>query len=391
MLQKIGGFVKNNYKKLYVLALFGLPFSGLYLYRLGSFNRGDSLYETPGFLQIRDHSMLVHNIALAPIKFLEYLMLKIDQPNSTLLRLVSLLFLGISFIIFYRILLKWYTSRIAIIGTFMLMTSTISLSLGRFTFQSVAYYLLIPSIILMGTWLRSKKYVKRIVYIFPSLAILAYLPGSIILFVVIATVFRKRLMAAWKFCSAKNKILGTSTAFIILMPLIYSLIKNPQQLKVFFGIDRLFDGSAPKTFLRSFNELFMNGIDQPQLWLSGTPVIDIVCVVLFLLGLYSIFKSPHTLRARLMVGLLAIGLIIVSVGSVASVVLLIPIIYIFVAQGVAYLLQNWFTVFPNNPAARTIGVMILLIPLLLSAGYNSERYFRAWHSSPKTVQALSIK
>lgn len=391
MFKKLGGLFKNNLYKMCFVLVFLILFSGLYLYKLGSFNRGDSRYENPNFLGIKDHSMVIHDISLAPIKFPEYLMLKIDQPNSTLLRLVSVFVLLITFIIFYRLILKWQTHRVAMLTTFLFMTSSISLALGRLTFQSVIYLLVIPTILLMGSWLRSKKYIKRVIYVLPATAILMYLPGFLILLATILIFFRKRLMAAWRFCDVKFRLIGMISAVIILLPMIYSLLKYPPQIKYFLGIDRLFDGSIPSTLINIPKTLFYSGFNEPALWLKGTAVFDIVSIVFFLLGIYAFTKSQHTLRAKVLAGLGLICIVIISLGSVANVILVVPLVYIYISKGIAFFLQNWFVVFPRNPAARNLGVSLLIIPLLLSGGYNCQRYFRAWHSAPETVQALSIK
>lgn len=394
MLKKVGGLIKNNWYKLFFGLIFIVVFAGLYLYRLGGFVSGNSVYETPKYLGINGVEALFSHLELAPIKVLELAMLKIDEPNSTLLRLVSVLFVGISFIIFYRLILKWQTHRIAILSTLLFATSTFSLNLGRFSLQDSMYYLVIPSILLMGTWLRSKKYVKRVIYVLPATAILLYLPGFFIIFAITLVVFRRRLMAAWRFCDVRLRLVGSAIATLLLVPMVYGLVKYPSQITEFFGIDRLTKNGindVVNRFIDIPNELFWSGLNEPHRWLYGTPVIDVVTVVFVVLGIYAFKKSVHTLRARLLVSLLLLCWLIISFSSVSTIALAIPLLYIFAAKGMAFMLQNWFIVFPRNPAARNIGAVFLFIPVFLSAGYNMQRYFAAWHDSPKTIQALNIK
>lgn len=394
MLKKVGGLIKNNWYKLFFGLIFIAVFAGLYLYRLGGFVPGNSVYETPKYLGINGVEALFSHIALAPIKVLELGMLKIDEPNSTLLRLVSVLFVGISFIIFYRLILKWQTHRIAILSTLLFATSTFSLNLGRFTIQDSMYYLLIPSILLIGTWLRSKKHVKRVIYVLPATALLLYLPGFILIFLVTLIVFRRRLMAAWRFCDVRLRLVGSAIAALLLVPMAYGLVRYPNQITEFLGIDRLTKNGindVVNRFIDMPKELFWSGLIEPHRWLFGTPVIDVVALVFIVLGIYAFGKSEHTLRARLLLSLLLLCWIIISLSNVVTVALIIPLLYVYVAKGMAFMLQNWFIVFPRNPAARNLGAVFLFIPVFLSAGYNIQRYFIAWHDSPKTAQALNIK
>ena len=394
MFKKVGGFFRNNWYKLVFGFVFLSVFSALYLFRLGSFVRGDSIYETPKYLAINGVDIIFQHISMAPIKVLELAMLKIDEPNSTLLRLVSVFILGISFVVFYRLILKWQTHRIAILSTLLLASSTFSLNLGRFTLQDAMYYLMIPSLLLMGTWLRSKKYVKRVLYALPATAILLYLPGFSLILIITLVVFRRRLLAAWRFCDTRFRLIGSSVGILLLAPAVYALIKYPSQIYEFFGIDRIANGNINSLITRLTDipkELFYSGINEPYRWLYGTPIIDIVTLVFFILGFYAFIKSQHTLRARLLFSLLIICIVIICLGNIATVALLIPLIYIYVSKGMAFMLQNWFTVFPRNPAARNLGAIMLFIPVFLSVGFNVQRYFTAWHNSPETVQALKIK
>ncbi len=394
MIKKVGGIIKNNWYKLGFGILFIVIFCGLYLYRLGGFVRGNTVFETSRYLGINGVEALFSHLALSPIKFLELIMLKIDEPNSTLIRLVSVFIVSISFVVFYRLILKWQTHRIAILSTFLFATSTFSLNLGRFSLQDSMYYLVIPSILLMGTWLRSKKYVKRVLYVLPVTAILLYLPGFIFILLTTLVVFRRRLMAAWRFCDVRLRLVGSSVALLLLVPMVYGLIRYPNQITEFFGIDKLTKNGINEVVNRFIDipkELLWSGLSEPHRWLFGTPVIDVVTVVFIVLGIYAFKKSVHTLRARILYSLTLLCWVILSLSNVATIALIIPLLYIFAAKGLAFMLQTWFIVFPRNPAARNLGAVLLFLPVILSAGYNMQRYFIAWHDSPKTAQALNIK
>jgi hypothetical protein len=64
--------------------------------------------------------------------------------------------------------------------------------------------------------------------------------------------------------------------------------------------------------------------------------------------------------------------------------LLIPLLYVFVATGIAYLLKEWLKVFPRNPVARNFGIGLLVIAIVTSVVYNVRAYYVAWPHAATT-------
>ncbi len=103
----------------------------------------------------------------------------------------------------------------------------------------------------------------------------------------------------------------------------------------------------------------MSGIDEPTLWLFGSPIFDAATGVLAVTGLVYMAKDKlHPLRAITLAGLLlvSIGLLIIGGGVYISVI--VPLIYIFAAFGIFYLLEQW--------AGHFSRATLLLAPLATS-------------------------
>jgi len=369
-----------------------LVFAALYLTKLGSLVPGNSMFERPDFLGITSKHDLLEQVVFLPLKILQAVMVKIDDPNATLLRLLSTVVILASLMSVYFVMERWHTRRIAALSTFMMASSTYVLQLGRFSAHEVLYISVVPFILLMGEWLRSKRHVCKLPVTLIVSALLLYIPGVWILLVPLAIFFNKRVRLAWKFVDHKHRIAGIAGFILAAAPLLYSLVRYPSQLPVVLGIDRATAGNITQVleqFVELSKQIFLRGPNEPFKWLVGTPVLDIATVILAVLGVYSYIRGQHPLRARLLGLFIIVGVIVAATSMYATLALLLPVIYILAANGIAYLLQSWFTVFPRNPAARSVGVACVIVLVGIVAAYHVKRYYFAWPNAPATKQALS--
>lgn len=389
--KNVGNFF--TLKKIAYGSIFIVLFIAFYIYHLGRLIPGNTRFESANQLMINGHDKILQHISLAPIKFLEFLMLKIDQPNSTLLRLVSVFFIFIALVAFYKVVFTWRDSnRMALISTFLLGISAYVLHIGHFASNESIYLCVIPLLILVGIWLKTKKHLNLVLIAFPIIALLLYIPGIWFVLACLAFFFRKRMKLIWKFSVKKYRYTGIALAIILLIPMIYSIILYPGQISEILGIDRLTnEGLIPVlTTIRDLPiQLFVSGIDhQPQNWLKGTPIIDVVSVVFIILGIVAYKNSNHTLPVRLVIFFTILSILIIGLSTNATIALILPVLYLLIGRGIAYTLQNWFAVFPYNPIARGIGITLLMIPIALISYYNYQNFFHAWRQSPETIKVL---
>ena len=118
-LSSVKKYLKSNYKNYSLILVLCAPFIAAYTYRLGSFIRGDTKYETRAYLGLLSSNDLFTNVSNLPIRFLQMVMMKIDEPNSTLLRLVSVLGIAVATITLFLVLSKWHSKRVAYMTIFL--------------------------------------------------------------------------------------------------------------------------------------------------------------------------------------------------------------------------------------------------------------------------------
>jgi len=114
------------------------------------------------------------------------------------------------------------------------------------------------------------------------------------------------------------------------------------------------------------------------------PILDAFTLLAAALGIYFYAKHSKAWRSRTIVMMFAIGVILVALGGPVGLSLLVPLLYVTAAAGLAYILHDWLKVFPNNPLARGLGISLVALLVGLSCIYNLRAYYVAWPHNPDT-------
>jgi hypothetical protein len=65
----------------------------------------------------------------------------------------------------------------------------------------------------------------------------------------------------------------------------------------------------------------------------------------------------------------------------------LPLLYLVLGGGFAYLLHQWKKVFPRNPIAEAAALSLLGLLMLCMIAFHTQRFFIAWRYSPTTAEA----
>ena len=80
-----------------------------------------------------------------------------------------------------------------------------------------------------------------------------------------------------------------------------------------------------------------------------------------------------------MIGSAVVGIVAGALGQLLfAVIMLLPFAYSVIAAGIEYLLDEWYSVFPKNPFARSFGFLVLTSVVLFSMYYQLTRFFVVW-------------
>ncbi len=330
------------------------------------------------------------NILYAPLKSLQFALLKLTE-NDAWIRLGSVAAALAAAYFLYALLKKWHTTRVAILTSAMFVTSSWFLHNGRMTGGDILFLPVMPAMILVFLWMLSKQNQHKLPLASVLLGLLLYIPGTWIILLAGLIMYRKALLRLVQSLSRRSKVINGSLFILTIAPLIYSFTYRQRQIIEWLGYNnasKISPGEILQNFIDIPRHLLLSGPGDPLYWLAGTPIFDIFSVAMMILGIYAYRAGYYPAREKLVFGACLLAVLLIGLGDVVGLGLLIPLLYILIANGLAYLLQSWFTVFPRNPVARTAGIVLLSAVVALSCFYNLQRYFVAWPKSEATKSAI---
>jgi hypothetical protein len=369
-----------------VLVLAGLGW--LLLYKLGSLTGGLSRGELAAAAAPVGWHGIYHQPLYLPLKLVRSAVFFVDANHGqTLTRLPNTVFGGLAIISFIWLVRLWHGSRTALLAGFLFATSAWVLHASRLASFDVLYLWAMPTLILLHVLLN--RYTERAIVWYGSILIwglMLYIPGLVWLVLFEAWLQRATLLKAWRHFGRWWQRLLYLLAGLIWLPLLILDLTRPGNLRTWAGLPAHF--LSPIHTLKQFGSvpvhLFVRGPQYPDIWLGRMAVLDIFSLAACAAGIYFYVTHIKAARSRLLAGLAFIGFVLVGLGGPVGLSLLVPMLYIGAATGIAYLLHEWLQVFPNNPLARGLGIGLVAIAISLGCIYNLRAYFVAWPHNQAT-------
>lgn len=366
-------------------------------FRLGTLTPGLSQSEATAqaHLALRDISIrsILENPLYLPYSIILFVLQAFGLHGPAALRGVSAVIGTISCVSFYLIIRRWHTPRLAIFGALLFATSSWFLHVARYGSTDILYVGII-AVILTGVWLQQSKR-RRLMLAFALIAstLYIYVPGMI-WFIFLTGIWQaRRLINEMRRVPWWFNVLLLLGGVVMLLPLAWGLSHDTSLIKPLLGLPKTWPtvGELLQNIINIPVFIFVRGPNDPATWLPGTSYLDIFSGMMLIIGLYwSIFRFRLD-RIRITYGVLALGSILVISGGPTSMVILIPFLYLLITAGMTFMLQQWFTVFPRNPIARTIGTSLLSLAVLVTVFYHVNHYFIAWPNTPSVRNAFNQK
>lgn len=385
---------KYGVEILLVTAAFVLLFLLLW-FRLGSLTYGYAAnVEVTGQQAAKSWHSIMANPLNAPYTVVQHIVLLTGHHGVTSMRLVTTMWAIVAMVLFYLVARQWHSVRVAALATWLFITSSWFLHTARLATPEILWLVSILALVVLFSP-RRDGFDNRLSFplLIGTLGATMYVPGMIWLILLSIFLRRENIADAWYaaggFFIRSVSIIG---GLLLLAPLGRAFYLSPSLIKQWAGIQTM---ETPLLIARQFfavpKHLFVSGPFDPVHWLGRLPLLSVFEIVMFVLG--ATFYATHlkAARSRFIIILSLLAWLVIGLGGAVSLSLIVPAVYLILTTGIAYMLHEWFKVFPHNPVARSIGVAIIAVAILLTSVYQTRSYFVAWRYSPDTAGAFTKK
>lgn len=380
--------------------LLGLCFF-VFVYKQNSLIPGANTYEVELANKIEAYEYPWRKPADSPFATVAWIISKMTfMEPITAARFLTAISATLSVYMFYVLLRNWLLSPgKALVGTILFATSSWTLAIGRGAYSSTLGIFLLLLIFTLGSRLlfTTRPFIDWVLLI-SATCVAVYTPLIIWLVFIAGIISMLHYKDRQKGQPIKRwqKIIIGFLAGVLLTPLVIGLLADAENALILLGIDSLVDSipTALLSMIDSLKTLFIANtadLDSP-LALGRLPLLDIFSAFMFLLGLYYFERRLKLKRSKLLFGGFALGLIVTSLSGfdIVRFSLLLPIVYIFVAAGIHEAITRWLAVFPRNPLARSLGVIMITVVVGFVGSYHLRRTFLARPGNVEVVSRYQI-
>jgi hypothetical protein len=387
----------QDYGKEILLVLAGFMLVSLLLwFRLGSLTYGQAAdIELQSRTAASSWHAILGNPLYAPYTILQRLVMATGHDGITSMRLVSTLWAVLAMLLFYIVARGWHSMHVAGLATWLFISSAWFLHIARLATPEVLWLVGILALVVLFSPNKDGRHNRfALPSILLTLSLLLYIPGMVWLVALSLVLRRKNIAEAWK--ASGGWIIRSLSIFgsiALLVPLGYALVRSTSLIKTWVGLSWSFEGPliVAKQFLSVPKQLFISGPLDPVHWLGRLPLLSVFEIVMFIIGVCFYLRHLKAARAKFIITLSLVAWVIIGIGGLAPLSLIVPVVYLVVTTGIAYMLHEWFKIFPNNPLARWLGILIVALAILLTSIYQTRSYFVAWRYSPDTAEVFTHK
>lgn len=317
----------------------------------------------------------------APFKLLIWLPFSLGHHSVLWTRLAAAFVGTITVALFYMVLVHLFSRRVALLSTVLFIFSTGVLHASRLgsplIMQVFGIVVLMASVPL---YTKTRLKIMPLYLIIVTLALLFYTPVMAWFILAGGIVTGKRVVQMFSKLSVKHKILMPLLFAVLVTPLLLSIVRTPHLAFTVLGLPQTVPafGANLFTFAKS---LVWHGVGPAEIMLVGAPIINVIEVGLIAAGGVVMVRSI-TLKSNLFIaGGMLLLIVLIGLGE-TTYIPLVPFLFLLLASGIFYLLNEWFDVFPVNPVANVLGILAITLVVATSMLFHIRSYFVAWpHSS----------
>lgn len=376
------------------IAVYGILFAviGFALYwQLNSLLPGYSMSELSTYQASISLKAMLENPLNAPFLLAVKAASYIFPDNLVATRVVSVAGGMIVLAIFTVLLRVWHDRRTAVLGALLFGLSAWFLHIARLGTPEVLLFGVF-ALTACGYWLKQTGSILALLVCFLGATALLYTPGMV-WFIALAIVWQWKVIDRVFKKHLLTVILSGLLALGALAPLGWALYKHHELIKPWLGLPHQWPNPVDmvRNVLEAPYHLFISHEGNPVAWLGTAPILDVFSLTMFVLGGYLYLRHGRLARTPLFIAVLLLTMVLVALGGPVTFTVVIPFIYLVVAAGAGYLINQWLKVFPRNPIAHSIGFALMYALVGLACLYHVTHYFVGWPHAQATHDVFTVQ
>lgn len=280
-------------------------------------------------------------------------------PRGIFYHLVFSAIIAVFGVSIYIIAKEKYSTRVATLSSMIAMAQAyILLAVGGMDFSLLSLVAL-PIIILLCSWLHPKHSATNFLLLGLTIAILMSVPYFWLMLVLGIVLAKTRLRTLFKHITRlKKAYLILPSVVTIGLASFYTFKRNDYGWLVGKISDTNTELSAIFASLKEVVKRLL--IDYDLTTSEKLPLISVALLILAALSTYMYIQGFSSIQQKI-IPTICVGAFIATVSGVVSLYFVILSgIVVMSVNGLAMLLQQWFTVFPKNPFARSSAIILIV-------------------------------
>lgn len=306
------------------------------------------------------------------------------------IKLPAILFSIISAVAIFFLLRRWFKPNIVVLSMLIMAVTGQFIFLAQHGTPQILYIMYSALILLFASLILQNAKGKRIwmVALGASVALSLYTPYF-------AYVNLGLFIAAWihphprhyllKKANRLNWAIADVSALIIAAPLVYFCMRSPELLSALFSLHL--------TDIDLVGNLTL--LLQSYFWIQPIvahgqiiPTMTLSSLALVIFGIIVVFRHRYAARSYVIAVWLLFTVPILVIYPHLTAIIIVPL-FILLTMGIEALLGQWYGLFPENPYARGVGLIltILLVGTMTLTGI--DRYMNGYRHLPEAAREFS--
>ena len=332
-----------------------------------------------------------------PWNFLQSISIGIFGLSTFSIRLPAVVLMCLAAMVMFFLIKKWSRFSLAMIGGFLMITSVLFISLARNgTPASAVLFLMTLALAAATTVVIDKRppfiYLTAKIIVGVCLALLIYFPGG--MYITAAIVLAGLLHPKVRLLLVRTKtwkmLLAGLLGLVLLLPLILTIsLRWHDGGSAAISTLLLFDGQwSIANLATSLDALFgvQSGLNHGVI----TPIITIVGLLLVVLGILRALADASSARSYLVLSALVMAVMASWRQPGLAYLFFLPIV-LLTALGMEVLISKWYSLFPRNPYARGIAVVMLSVLVTTLSFTSLNMYLSTQNYNSAVVYGYNLE